>query len=322
MLSTPVALIIFNRPETTAAVFGEIAKARPSKLFIIADGPRSERSKDRERCATARAVTEQVDWPCDVRRKYSETNLGCGFGPAEGIGWLFDQVEEAIILEDDCVPRPSFFRFCEELLARYRDDERIMMIGGRYSQYNVDSWSRFFDDSYAFTHHHNCWGWATWKRAWDRYDIRIKGWPELRDTDWLMEMFDDKSVQNIWREIFDRIYSSDDDLDAWDFQWSFAMWARQGLAIKPSTHLVSNIGFGEHATHTKANRSDRGGLLEDDIAFPLKHPSQVKRNAEIDRLESALLAQHHPQSTGWRGRLKRYFSRALAKAASLHSKRQ
>lgn len=316
MLNTPVTLIIFNRPETTSIVFREIAKARPAQLFVIADGPRTNCPEDIDRCAAARAVTEEVTWPCEVRRKYSDRNLGCGFGPADGITWVFDHVEEAIILEDDCVPRLSFFRFCEELLARYRYDDRVMMIGGRYSQYNCGSWSNLFDGSYAFTFHHNCWGWATWKRAWEEYDIRIKSWPDLRETDWLMGVLEDSHMYEKWRRIFDRIYSSGDELDAWDFQWSFAMWARHGLAIKPRSHLVANIGFGNDATHTKTLRTDRGGLLQEGITFPLRHPAQVARHRELDRMESALQAGLKARKRSLSHRLKRYVSRAVHKARS------
>lgn len=317
MLKTPVALIIFNRPETTSIVFREIAKARPAQLFVIADGPRANCREDLHRCAAARAVTEQVNWPCDVRRKYSDINLGCGFGPAEGITWVFDQVEEAIILEDDCVPRPSFFCFCEELLTRYRSDDRIMMVGGRSSQYNCGSWAHEFNDSYAFSYHHNCWGWATWKRAWENYDIRIRAWPELRNTDWLMRVLEDSYMHETWRRIFDRIYASGDELHAWDFQWSFAMWTANGLAIKPRAHLVANVGFGLDATHTRTLRSDRGGLLEDDINFPLVHPEQVERHSQLDRLESALQAGLKVRKSHWHGRLKRYLLRAVRKTRSL-----
>src|SRR5712692_5523584 len=130
MLTTPVALIIFNRPETTARVFAEIAKARPSRLLLVADGPRLDHPEDVEKCTATRAIVEQVDWPCEVLTNFSEANLGCKMRPVSGINWVFENVEEAIILEDDCLPHPSFFPFCQELLERYRDDQRVMMIGG------------------------------------------------------------------------------------------------------------------------------------------------------------------------------------------------
>ncbi len=158
-IRTPVALIIFNRPDTTERVFAEIAKARPPKLFIIADGPREDRPGEAERCASARAIVDRVDWNCEVQKNYSDVNLGCGARPATGISWVFDQVEEAIILEDDCIAHPTFFRFCDELLEKYRDDERIMHIAGNNFQFGNQRTSF----SYFFSHHNICWGWASWR---------------------------------------------------------------------------------------------------------------------------------------------------------------
>ena len=129
-MRTPVVFIIFSRPDLTARVFAEIARARPEKLLVIADGPRPDREGEDAKCAATRAIIERVDWPCEILKNYSNVNLGCGHRPATGLRWVFEQVEEAIILEDDCVPHPTFFRFCEELLEHYRDDERVMHISG------------------------------------------------------------------------------------------------------------------------------------------------------------------------------------------------
>src|SRR5437868_7090749 len=161
MFKTPVALIIFRRPQFTEQVFQALARVQPRQLFVIADGPRPDVEGEAELCRATRAIIDRVDWQCEVIKNYLETNLGCGRRPATGISWVFDQVEEAIILEDDCVPGPSFFPFCEELLARYRDDERIMHIAGSTYEHGLLPTPY----SYCFSHFNGAWGWASWRRA-------------------------------------------------------------------------------------------------------------------------------------------------------------
>lgn len=174
---TPVAFMIFNRPEKTARVFAEIRKARPTQLFIVADGPRTEQEK--EKTDATRAVTEHIDWECEVKRNYSDVNVGCKMRVSSGISWIFENVENAIILEDDCVPEQSFFPYCQELLERYKDDTRIMHISGDNFEWgrtgNFES-----DASYYFSRIPHVWGWATWRRAWNLYDINMTSWPECR----------------------------------------------------------------------------------------------------------------------------------------------
>ncbi|MBA4056200.1 MAG: nucleotide-diphospho-sugar transferase, partial [Marivirga sp.] len=162
-LETPVLLLIFNRPDTTRRVFEAIRKARPKRLFVAADGPRQHKPEDADRCAKARKIATDVDWECEVKTFFRDTNVGCGRGPSGGISWFFEHVDEGIILEDDCLPSPLFFRFCAELLERYRDDKRVMEIGGNTF---MDEANRDKEYSYYFSSHNNIWGWATWKRAW------------------------------------------------------------------------------------------------------------------------------------------------------------
>src|SRR5512139_3287315 len=171
-LKTPVAFIIFNRPDTAERVFAEIAKARPPKLLVVADGPRANRSGEAEKCAATRAIIDRVDWDCEVLTNFSDTNLGCKNRVSSGIDWVFEQVPEAIILEDDCLPHPTFFRFCEELLERYRDDERIGMISGD----NFQLGQKRTDASYYFSRYNHIWGWASWRRAWRHYDREASAW--------------------------------------------------------------------------------------------------------------------------------------------------
>jgi hypothetical protein len=276
MLHAPVALIIFNRPATTERVFVEIAKAKPTKLFVIADGPRQERPEDVKQCAAARAIAERVDWDCEVLKNYSDVNLGCGKRPATGITWVFEHVDRAIILEDDCVPNPSFFRFCDELLEKYRDDERIMMVAGR------NTVKRSTPYSYCFTYQHQNWGWATWRRAWAHFDMQIKLWPALRETSWLQDILEYSAAVELWRDIFDKAYAAEGQRDYWDYQWTFALWSQYGLAIRPGVNLVKNIGFGEGATHTRSRNDSRAKVASSEIPFPLIHPPHVTRDRETD----------------------------------------
>src|ERR1041384_7041735 len=213
-MHTPVGFLIFNRPDHTRRVFAEIAKAKPPKLFIIADGPRVAVAGEAERCAAARAVVERIDWDCDVKGNYSDENLGCKKRVASGLTWIFDQVEEAIVLEDDTLPDPTFFRFCEELLEKYRSDERIMHISGNNYQFGrrVDS------HSYYFSRYDHIWGWASWRRAWRAYDGDMKLWPELRDSSWLLDILDDQFGR--------RVDSHSYYFSRYDHIWGWASWRR------------------------------------------------------------------------------------------------
>jgi hypothetical protein len=278
-MDTPVALIIFNRPDKTKRVLQAIAAARPRQLFVIADGPRPDRPEDAEKCGAARAIIEQVNWPCEVVKNYSDVNLGCGARPATGISWVFDQVNEAIILEDDCVPHPTFFPYCQELLHMYREDTRIMSVGG------FTSYKQSRPHNYYFSVFPICsGGWATWRRAWRYWDGGIKLWPTLRETSWLRETLGNAQVAQVFQDIFDRAYAEGEKADYWDYQWIFACWAHSGLSILPTqTNLLSNIGFDEEGTHTKSGDDPRADAPTEAIEIPLRHPPCVLRDREMDR---------------------------------------
>ena len=288
MLRTPVAFIIFNRPDTTERVFAEIAKVRPAKLFVIADGPRPDRPGEAEKCAAVRAIVDGVDWECEVFRNYSDVNLGSGRRPATGVSWVFEQVEEAIILEDDCLPHPTFFRFCQELLEKYRDDERVMMISGNNWQFGQGRTPR----SYYFSRCTGTWGWASWRRAWQHYDFVMKLWPALRDTPWLLDILGDPRQAETWQNIFDRVHASAGNV--FDYQWTFACWAQNGLAITPNVNLVSNIGFRGDATHTANPTSMFANDPTAEMKFPLQHPPCMVRDREADRFTFELFFPPKP----------------------------
>ena len=246
-LTTPVAFFVFNRPDVTQRVFERIRDAKPQKLFIIADGARF--SEEEDKCKEVRNIVQNIDWDCEVLTNFSEVNLGCKIRVSSGLDWVFDNVESAIILEDDCLPEPSFFEFCSELLTRYVNDQRVMMISGD----NFQSGKKRTNDSYYFSIFPHCWGWATWRRAWQYYDVEMKLWLTVRDNNWLMDILHSKSAVRYWENVFQDVF--DGLIDTWDYQWTFACWIQSGLTVLPNVNLVSNIGFNEQATHTKKSKN-------------------------------------------------------------------
>jgi len=275
-LTTPVAFLIFNRPDTTARVFEAIRQAKPPKLLVVADGPRPDRAGDVEKCKAARAIIEGVDWDCEVLTNYSDLNLGCKNRVSSGLDWVFSLVEEVIILEDDCLPHPSFFRFCQDLLDYHRNDQRIMAVSGDNFQFG----RKRTEYSYYFSRYNHIWGWATWRRAWQYYDGEMKHWPEIRDGYWLNAILGDSQAIKYWAKVFQTTY--DNKVDTWDYPWTFACWIQNGLTILPNVNLVSNIGFGEDATHTIGSKSRVANLPVKEMNFPLKHPPFLLRQVKAD----------------------------------------
>lgn len=275
MTDTPVVFILFNRPDTTSRVFDAIRLARPSQLLLIADGPRPDRPGEAESCAKARRVVEEIDWPCKVLKNYSDVNLGCKKRISSGLDWVFEQVEEAIILEDDCLPDETFFRYCQDLLCYYRYDERIAHIGGANFQFG----NRRTEHSYYFSRYSHVWGWATWRRAWLNYDVDLALWPELREGNWLCDLLGDGRLVAHWMDIFDRLYRAE--IDTWDYQWSFSCMVNGCLALIPNVNLITNIGFGPDATHCSETNM-MAEVANSPMAFPLVHPPFMIRNAEAD----------------------------------------
>ena len=280
-ISTPIALLIFNRPQLTARVLEILRQVRPATLLVVADGPRSDRPGEAALCQQTRAMIERVDWPCEILRHYADQNLGCRRRVASGLDWVFSRVERAIILEDDCLPDPSFFQFCEAMLDRYRDDQRVMAISGD----NFQGDRPVTEDSYYFSRYPHIWGWATWRRAWQHYDLAMADWPALRDRGWLFKLLRDQASAQYWTNIFQGSYEG---FDTWDYAWVFACWRRGGLTILPARNLVSNAGFGEQATHTKGD-SPLANLPAETLAFPLRHPSRVVHCVAADDFSESRL---------------------------------
>lgn len=286
-LKTPVAFIIFKRPEATERVFAEIRNVKPPKLLVVADGPRAQKPGEDGDCDRDRAIIERVDWDCEVLKNYADVNLGCRRRVSSGIDWVFDTVEEAII-EDDCLPDPTFFRFAEELLDRYRDDRRIMSISGQ----NVQFGRKRTDYSYYFSRYNHCWSWASWRRAWQHYDLDMKLWPEIRDGNFLADILGDPQAVKVWTKTFQLCYEGK--IDTWDFQWAFASFIQNGMNILANVNLASNIGQGTGGTHTADVSSPYNNMAAEALTFPLKHPPFAIRDAPADNFTQNTLYDYDP----------------------------
>lgn len=271
-ITVPILLVIYNRPEITKKSIDAIARVSPKTLLVAADGPKS--SEDSRRCKLTRDLIDAVDWTTDVRRNYSNYNLGCGVRVSSAVDWALDKFEEVIVLEDDCIATPSFFSYCQNLLDRFRNDSRVMHISGN----NFLERPLREGHSYYFSKYTHAWGWATWRRAWRYFDWKMEHWPECRDAEIVKTWCDDPYERQYWLKIFEDVYGGH--RDAWDYQWNFACWSQNGLAVLPSVNLVSNIGFGPDATHTKLQSPYLERSTEE--LNLLKHPPCIFRNLEAD----------------------------------------
>jgi len=291
MLSTPVVLIAFNRPHLTRRSMEAIRAARPRDLFLVADGPRPDRPEDVSLCSAVRDELEKVDWACEVHRRFSEVNLGCEANVELGLDWVFSHVEQAIILEDDCIPDPSFFPFCEELLERYAADDRVWHIAGN------SHWVPkhvFGGASYQFSSWASVWGWATWRRAWQGHrevfprdhggragsSAPVRVVPAAPRTTSLVTQSGRRHFAAVARSTGDEDYG-------WDSHWWLTLLTEGKLSVTPAANTVTNDGYGEGATHT---RSSRSATPAEPVSFPLVHPDTVCLHEPVEReLELVLL---------------------------------
>lgn len=274
-MKTAVLFLVFNRPDTTVRVFETIRQACPPRLYLAADGPRKNRTDENEKCEETRSIIKQVDWNCEVKTLFRNENLGCGKAVSEAITWFFDQEEEGIILEDDVLPHPDFFPYCEELLEKYRNDYRIQLITGRNAFFSPIITS----ESYYFSGLFHIWGWATWKRVWVDYKFDLSFFP-------IDEFYSKASyygfkpnIIRYWERIFELMKCHS--IDTWDYQLLFSQWYHQRYSIIPMSNLTQNIGFGEGATHTFIG-DEKNERHEASSIMPLIHPLSVTLNTELD----------------------------------------
>jgi len=276
-LETPVLFITFRRPDTTKRVLEQISQAQPKRLYIAQNFPGSDNAEDIKKWKDVRVIIENIDWDCDVQRLYREQYLDAKTSISTAIDWFFENEEEGIILEDDCLPHPTFFRFCAELLAKYRDDGRIAMISGDNFQFG----RKRTEYSYYFSRYPHIWGWASWRRAWKNYDVDMKLWPEIRDGGWLDGLLGDKKSVRYWKKIFENVYQGK--IDTWDYQWVFACWTQSVMAIMPIVNLISNIGFGPEAVHT-TEKNTFSEMKTEPMIFPISHPPYILRDSVADSI--------------------------------------
>ena len=273
-LDTPVLLCVFNRPDLTSQVFQAIAKQRPARLLIAADGARPNVAGEIELVRQTRQVVEKVNWDCDVQTWFRDENAGCRQQMAEAITWGFQECEKLIILEDDCLPDPTFFAFCRHLLDRYETDQRVMMISG--DNFQSDSCG---PESYYFSNYSHIWGWASWRRAWEKFDLGMSTWPEFKRAGSLQEFCCGSREVAYWTDLFDRQYRGE--IETWDYSWAYACWKHRGFTILPSQNLVSNIGFRQDGTHTLNPESHLANIPVTPLQR-LIHPSVIARDWRAD----------------------------------------
>jgi hypothetical protein len=276
-MTVAVLLIAWRRPHTTRQVIDALRRYAPTRLYVACDGANPSRPEEAEKVAATRQLIDaEVDWPCQVQRRYSEENLGCSLGPSLAIDWFFENENEGIILEDDCVPHLEFFSFCEDLLQRYRNDERIWCISGC----NLQDGNWRGDGSYYFSRYAHCWGWASWRSRWSSFDRNLLLWPKVVSDYSLSSVLTDPVECSYWAEIFWRTYLESSQQTWWDYQWFFACLMNSGLTALPNRNLISNIGFGADATHTTDGR--RTHIAADGLG-PLVHPSFILSDEVADR---------------------------------------
>ena len=275
--TTPVLFLIFNRPDTTKQVFSAIQKARPPRLYVAADGPRSENPSEATSCELVRSITTNVDWDCEVKTLFRDHNLGCRLAVSQAISWFFENEPEGIILEDDCLPSQSFFWFCQELLEDFRHDKQVGAICGFYSNeldYKPSA-------SYFVSRYLRVWGWAGWRRTFEGYDSNLKNLIENNNT-WQSKMFNHKDVllKNYFQQMFDQVANGE--IDTWDTQLQYLLWQKKQRVVVSSKNLIQNIGWrqGAHA-QTKDHNHE---LPTSEIEFPLTSPKIVERDVKADRI--------------------------------------
>lgn len=285
--NTPILLLIFNRPDVTQHVFDQIKKMKPRYLYIGADGPRPGREDDIINCKHTRAIIEQIDWDCELKTLFRDENLGCGFAVCSAITWFFDNVENGIVLEDDCLPDLSFFSFCSELLHKYQDDNNVFLISGTNMQNGIQRGN----ESYYFSNYPATWGWASWKRAWKHFSYDI---PNFHES------FESREIDHAFQSIQEKIYwkkkvklGVEGKQNIWDYQWWFAIWKNKGLGITPNVNLIANIGFRNNPSHLFLKDSCREPSSTGSIQFPMSHPEKIV-NKEADKFTYINSYSHSP----------------------------
>jgi hypothetical protein len=272
-----VLFLVFNRLDTTKQVFEAIRQAKPPRLYVAADGARENREGEEQKVKAVREyILSNIDWECEVKTLFREENLGCKYAVSGAITWFFENEEMGIILEDDCLPSQSFFWFCEELLIRYQENNNIGIITG--SNYFFEE--KDIEEDYYFSVFSFVWGWASWKKVWEKYDVDMKSYPEFKKKNKLKDIFLTKPSLSYWSGNFEATFKGK--IDTWDYQLSYMSCNNALLNIVPSRNLISNIGYGSDATHTKANGDKHENMKRYELEFPLKYQENIIRSVFLD----------------------------------------
>ncbi|MEO0505955.1 MAG: hemolysin hemolytic protein [Bacteroidota bacterium] len=264
--------------DCTKKVFKSISEVKPKRLYISCDGPRKNINGESIKVQEIRKfLLDNVDWDCELKTSFKDENLGCGRNVKESIDWFFSFEESGIIIEDDCLPTEQFYLFSQELLRRYRDDDRVGMICG--VNHFVDYYQ--CEQSYLFSRYKSCWGWASWRRAWKHMDFEMS-WLASSEKEAIISNMGYSNVSKIhWKNAIRKIMNQE--VDTWDWQWYFSMAIRNQLAVFPEKNLVSNIGFGPNATNSSSYSKKRFTQTER-IDFPLLHPKRIEPNIQFEKV--------------------------------------
>jgi hypothetical protein len=278
-MKSPILMIVFCRPETTEKVFESVRLAQPPRLYVASDAPRANKNGELDKCEQVLEIFKKVDWPCDVKFFKQLKNAGCSKGPFDAITWFFENETEGIILEDDIVPILDFYRFCDEMLQRYRDDNRIQSISGWSYFYN--GFPKKYSDSYYFSKITSSWGWATWRRVWGDTDLKLENVSRQTIKERLKSYNYPTKTIDFYLQKFKKIKKKYDSLSSWDYQFLFSMWNKDGFAIQPMYSLTRNIGIGDDATH---NFNSELPNYPTKPIYPIKYPKFFLQNLELELL--------------------------------------
>ncbi|MBO4738530.1 MAG: nucleotide-diphospho-sugar transferase [Bacteroidales bacterium] len=273
--SVPILFVVFNRLDTAERVFGKIKELQPQKLYIAADGPRANKEGEAEKCQQVRDLVKQVDWDCELKTLFREQNLGCAKAVSGAVSWLFENEEMGIILEDDCMPHADFFPYCQELLEKYKDDNRVSLIAGGNFQNGI----KRGEASYYFSAYPLIWGWAAWRRTWKDYDLYLNNY-SLSEFKQKTKSYFSWYERKVWQDRF--VSMKKRETNTWDYQLCFHIWKQQGLCLTPNVNLVTNIGL-ESGTHFENIAADNKYFVASASILPLVHPQQIQQNKEADK---------------------------------------
>lgn len=286
-LKTPILFLTFNRLDTTKRVFEVIKEVRPQRLYIASDGPRESVAGESFKVKMVRDyLVANIDWGCDVRVLFKDKNLGCKVAVSDSIDWFFKNEERGIILEDDCLPDKSFFQFCEELLERYENNEEISVISGN----NINK-EKIGDFDYYFSKIPRVWGWATWRKKWEKYDLAMSNFTSFKERCLVKEIWSNKNVQEYWLDILNEVYENK--IDTWDYQLTFSLFVNKCFSICPNDNLVSNIGFGKEFTNTALVDKRVSGIETKRMFFPINHPEKIEYFEQNDEYSNNVFLKNY-----------------------------